>query len=458
MQVAHLSRGVLPTGIPGPRGLPIVGNALTFGQDPLGSLTRWAREYGDIFCVRAGIPFIYINHPDDIESVLLDKEHTYIKATERFPQRAFVRMVFGQGMLFSEGDVWRRQRRLAAPAFHHRRIALYGEVMADYADRHIRRWRDGEVRNFHGDMMRVTLAIVAKTLFDADVEDDAQDVGEALDAIMETTASRIGQPLLQLPLGVPTPGNRRFLSAIRQLDAIIYRLIGERRAEGRDTGDLLSMLLQARDEDGSGMSDQVLRDELLTLFLAGHETTALTLSWAYYLLSQYPDVLARLEAELDGVLGGRLPCVADLPQLPYTEQVIKETLRLFPPTWMISPRLAQRDVVVRGFTLPKGSVLAIAPWIVHRDERFFPNPECFDPDRWLPERSQSLPRHAYIPFSGGPRICIGNSFAMMETVLLLATISQRFRLPLLPGQQIVPQPSMTVRPKYGLLVQVDARS
>lgn len=444
------------TVFPGPKPLPVIGNLLEFGRDPLGVLPRWAQQYGDVFRVRAGIPFVFITNPVDIETVLVDKERVFIKATDKYPQRAFARLVFGNGLLFSEGDFWRRQRRLAAPAFHHQRIAAYGEIMVDYTERMLATWRNGETRNIHEEMMQVTLAIVAKTLFNAEVAGAARDVGAALDTIMHETTARMSMPF-HLPLRVPTPGNRRFLKAINRIDAIIYRIAQERRASGTDTGDLLSMLIEAQDDDGSHMSDRQLRDEAVTLFVAGHETTALALSWTWYLLSQHPDVEARLVAEIHDVLGGHAPGVADLPQLRYAEQIIKESMRLYPPVWMVSPRLALRDVTIGGYHMPAGTILAIAPWVIHRDPRFYPDPERFDPDRWLPERSQTLPKYAYLPFSGGPRICIGNSFAMMEAVLLLVAIAQRFRLELLPDQRVVPQPSMSVRPKYGLKMRLIER-
>src|SRR5713226_4703169 len=306
---------------------------------PLEYFTRLAREYGDVAGIRVlNFKTIFINHPETIEEALVTNARKYIKGRVLRANRH----VFGEGLLTSEGDFWLRQRRLAQPAFHRARIATYAEAMTRFTERALENWRDGETRDVHAEMMRLTLQIVAKTLFDADVDRDAQRVGRALEAIMEHNSDF---RWLLMASWVPTPRNIRAALAIRRLNKIIYRIIRERRASGRDAGDLLSMLLHARDEDGSRMNDQQLRDEVITLFLAGHETTALTLSWTWWLLAQHPEAESNLHSELDSILGGRKPALEDLPKLRYTEHVITESMRLYPPAWGMA-RLAIEDAKI----------------------------------------------------------------------------------------------------------------
>jgi cytochrome P450 len=304
-------------------------------------------------------------------------------------------------------------------------------------------------------MMRLTLQIVAKTLFDADVDDDAKEVGRALAALMELNSDF--RKLILTPTWLPTPRNIRAAVAIRRLDKIIFRFIAERRTSGKDAGDLLSMLLAARDEDGSRMTDRQLRDEAITIFLAGHETTANALSWTWMLLSQNPAVETKLHAELDAVLAGRTPSLDDLPKLRYTGHVITESMRLYPPAWGMA-RVAIEDVEIGGYSIPKGCGVSLAQWVVHRDPRWFDAPEEFCPERWEGDLMKRLPRFAYFPFGGGPRQCIGNNFAVMEATLLLATIAQRFRIRLVPGHPVVPMPSITLRPRYGIRGKLEARA
>jgi len=303
-------------------------------------------------------------------------------------------------------------------------------------------------------MMRLTLQIVAKTLFDADVDREARKVGHALEAIMELNSDF--RKLILTPKWLPTPRNIRATIATRRLDKIIYRFIEERRVSGKDTGDLLSMLLAARDDDGSRMTDRQLRDEAITIFLAGHETTANALSWTWMLLAQNPAVEAKLHAELDAVLAGRTPALEDLPSLRYTGQVITESLRLYPPAWGMA-RIAIEDVEIGGYPIPKGCGVSLAQWVVHRDPRWFDAPEEFRPERWEGDLMKRLPRFAYFPFGGGPRQCVGNNFAVMEATLLLATIAQRFRIRLVEGRPVVPMPSITLRPRYGIWGRIEAR-
>ncbi|MBV8077669.1 MAG: cytochrome P450, partial [Planctomycetaceae bacterium] len=387
---------------------------------------------------------ILVNHPDLVEEVLVTRNRHFIK---HFALR-MTQTTLGNGLLTSEGEFWRRQRRLAQPAFHRDRIAGYAAVMVEYAERMLAGWADGQVRDVHDDMMRVTLEVVAKTLFDADISGDSADASAAMETLMRCFTARVGR-IIRLPERFPTPVNLRLRRAARRLDQILFRIIAERRAGGEDRGDLLSMLLHAQDEDDVRMTDHQLRDEAMTLFMAGHETTADTLTWAWYLLSQDPEVEARLHAELAEVLGGRAPGVADLPRLAYTEHVVTETLRLYPTVWLLG-REAIEPCEVGGYRVPVGTTVYMSQWVVHRDPRFFDDPEVYHPDRWADGLAQRLPRYAYFPFGGGPRICIGNGFAMMESVLLLATIAQRFRLALAPGAMIKPLPTMTLRPDGGI--------
>ena len=430
---------------PGPRGNPLTGNLLEFRRDPLGFLTMCARNYGPIVRLRfARITAYLINEPDYIKDVLVTNHHNFIKAKSL---RAHKR-VFGNGLLTSEGDSWMSQRRLAQPAFHRKRIAAYGDIMVSYTEQMLARWREGGIRDIHEDMNDLALAIVGKTLFNADVSGEANALGTAPKTVIKQFASRRGLSGL-IPEAMPTPANLRYKRAVRNLDKIIYRLIRDRRAIGEDPGDLLSMLLHARDEDGSQMTDKQLRDETMTLLIAGHDTTALALSWVLYLLSQHPQVENRLLEELETVLGTRAPNLDDLPKLSYTEMVIKEAMRLYPPAWMIS-REALEDCNIGGYHVPSGTQLIMSQWVTHRDPRFFPNPEEFIPDRWADDLVKQLPVYAYFPFGGGPRICIGNTLAMMETVLILATIVQKFRLTLVPGFSVIPWTSLTLRPKGGI--------
>ncbi len=431
---------------PGPKGHWLSGNLPEFRRDRLGFLTHCARTYGDVVKLRFGPRrMMLVNHPDLVEEVLVTQNRHFIK---HFALR-MSKTTLGNGLLTSEGEFWRRQRRLAQPAFHRDRIAGYAAVMVAYAERMLAGWADGQVREVHDDMMRVTLEVVAKTLFDADISGDSADASAVMETLMRCFTARVGR-IIRLPERFPTPVNLRLRRAARRLDQILFRIIAERRVGGEDRGDLLSMLLHAQDEDDDvRMTDHQLRDEAMTLFMAGHETTANTLTWAWYLLSQDPEVETRLHAELAEVLGGRAPRVADLPRLAYTEHVVTETLRLYPTVWLVG-REAIEPCEVGGYRVPVGTTVYMSQWVVHRDPRFFDDPEAYHPGRWADGLAKRLPRYAYFPFGGGPRICIGNGFAMMESVLLLATIAQRFRLALAPGAVVKPLPTMTLRPDGGI--------
>src|SRR5436853_1541661 len=420
-------------------------------NNPLEYFAKIAREYGDVAGLRVlNFRTIFLNHPDLIEEVLVTNARKYSKGRVLRANRH----VFGEGLLTSEGDFWLRQRRLAQPAFHRARIASYAATMVDYTERMVEGWRGGEERDAHQEMMRLTLEIVAKTLFDADVERDAQEVGKSLELLLEIGANF--RRTIFVPHWLPTPTNLRVKREVAQIEKILYRIIGERRASGRDAGDLLSMLLSAQDEDGSRMTDRQLRDEAITLFLAGHETTASSLSWTWWLLARNPAVEAKLHAELDEVLGGRAPSIDDLARLPYTANVITESLRLYPPAWGLA-RIAVENHELAGYPVKKGMGVAMAQWVVQRDTRWYDKPEEFRPERWEGDFAKRIPRFAYFTFGRGPRQCIGNSFALMEARLILATIAQKYRLHLVPDHPVVPLASITLRPRYGVRVVLESR-
>jgi cytochrome P450 len=420
-------------------------------SNPLEYFTKLAHDYGDVAGIRVlNFGTIFINHPDTIGEVLVSNSRKYSKGRVLRANRH----VFGEGLLTSEGDFWLRQRRLAQPAFHRPRIASYASTMVEYTRRMLESWKGGEERDAHQEMMRLTLQIVGKTLFNADVEGDAKDVGKSLELLLEIGANF--RRTIFVPHWLPTPTNLRMKREVAQIEKVLYRIIGERRASGRDAGDLLSMLLAAQDEDGSRMTDKQLRDETITLFLAGHETTAGTLSWAWWLLAKNPAVEAKLHAELDGVLGDRAPSLDELPNLPYTGHVITEVLRLYPAAWGLA-RLVVEDHEVAGYPVTKGMGVAMAQWVVHRDPRWYDSPEEFRPERWQGDLLKRLPRFAYFPFGGGPRQCIGNAFALMEAALILATVAQQYRLRLVANHPVVPLASITLRPRHGVRVLLERR-
>ena len=436
---------------PGPSGGVLLGSLPEFGRDILGFFTRNFHEYGDFVHVRLpGYEVFLIQSPRDIETVLLTQRTNFVKHSFFWRH---VTAIFGNGLLTSEGEFWLKQRRLAAPAFHPDRIASYGTVMASYADRLASSWADGDVRDVHRDMMRTTMEIVSKTLFDVDVEEDLDAIGRSFDAVIREIARRFRRPF-RIPDAIPTPGNLRYNRGVAILDRLVAGILAERRAHPGDRGDLLSMLLAARDEDGRPMSDRQLRDELITLFLAGHETTAIALSWTLFLLARNPAAAAKLEAEID-IVGDRLPGAADLPRLRWTEACVRESLRLFPPAYVIG-REALAPCVLSGYAVPARATVYLSPWTLHRDPRWWDTPDGFRPERWSDGSAAKVPKYVSIPFGGGPRICIGERFAMMEAVLVLATLLRRWRLEM-AGPDPKPFPSITLRPDAGPLMKVVGR-
>lgn len=422
-------------------------------RDRIEFLTAQA-ELGDVTHFRMGPMTIYfINHPDLVRDVLVVNAHKFIKG--RALQRS--RTLFGNGLLTSEGEFHLRQRRMMQPAFHKTRISEYARSMTHYADDLSEQWRDGDELDIDQEMMRLTLRIVAKTLFDSDVVDEADKVGKALTTIVEMF-NLLLLPFSEVLEKLPFPQSIRLNRARKTLDTTIFRIIDERRRSGEDTGDLLSMLLEARDEDDGGkMTDDQVRDEALTLFLAGHETTAVAMTWTWCLLSQNPEAEGRFHAELDKVLGGRLPAVDDIPALKYTEAVLAESMRLFPPAWAVG-RQCVTDHELGGYIVPAGSTVLMSQYVMHRDNRFWDDVEKFIPERWEKQSvKEAGNRNIYFPFGGGVRRCIGESFAWAEGILLLATIGRKWKLRLDPDQKIAARPLITLRPKYGMKMSVDGR-
>jgi cytochrome P450 len=437
----------------GPGGHYGLRNTVRFASDPLAWLRKMADQYGDFVSTRVlGRPWILLSHPEDIERVLV-REAPIMKREDGVE---IIRRALGQGLLTSEGDLWKRQRKLMAQAFSPRRIHEYAAAMVRVTDESLREWRSGETANLHQEMSRVTMKVVADVLFGASMEaGDVEAVGGALEVLNEFFSGSV-EALLRVPKWVLTPRNVRVNRAMASLDGVVYGILARRRG-GEQKDDLLGTLLSARDDDGAGMSDAQLRDEVMTLFLAGHETTSLTLAHTLYLLSKHPAIEQRLYAEISSVLHGRLPSADDVRALPFADAVIKEAMRLYPPAWATG-RENLEPLELHGTVIPPGAQLMSSQWIVHRDARWFPNPEGFDPDRFSPERAKDIPKYAYFPFGGGPRVCIGNHFAMMEATLLLTMIVQRFRLELLAGERLDLRPAVTLRQKgAGLRVRIVAR-
>jgi cytochrome P450 len=426
-----------------------------FGEDPLGLLQACARQ-GDAVSFRFGLSRVLLfSDPRLIEEVLV----THVQDFRKSSGTRRLRSLIGEGLLTSDGEPWRRQRRLAQPAFHRARIEGYATCMSQEAERLFDTWQDGDTRDVHQEMMELTLRIACTTLFGADVSTDLPGVRGANAVLSDHFQSRLSSLLFLLPDSVPTPGNRRYQAAVRKLDGIVYRIIAERRREGTDHGDLLSMLLQARDAEpdpGSQawLSDAEVRDEVMTFLLAGHETTALTLAWACYLLDQNPGAAESLRDELASQLKGGPPRLADLPRLPYLDAVVAETLRLYPAAYLVG-REALRDLSIGGYPVPRGATVLMSQYVVQRDARFFDQPDAFRPERWLDGRlARELPRFAYFPFGGGQRQCIGLTFAEVEAKLLLGTLAQHVSLRLVPGHSVTPQAVITLRPRYGIRMTV----
>jgi cytochrome P450 len=421
--------------------------------NPILLFQHLAQEYGDIAHYKIGRHHIlFLNHPDYIREVLVVQNDNFIK--ERTVQRT--KMLLGEGMITSEGSVHRAQRQTAQPAFHRQRIPEYAGVMVEEATQMRSGWRAGEQRDIAIDMMHLTLNVVARTLFATDLRDEASELADAINRIMRLYNFLVMLPAAEWLVHVPPPGLSAFLKARKRIDAVVYRMIAAHRRSGRDSGSLLDMMLAAS-PDGGATSEQALRDQVITIFLAGYETVANALVWTWYLLAQNPDCEGRLHQEVDAVLQGRLPTVEDMPRLRYTEMVIAESMRLYPPAWAMG-RYARDDFQLGDYFLPANTTVLISQFITHRDSRCFPDPLRFDPNRFTAEAKSRRTKFTYFPFGAGVRQCIGESFAWMEGVLLLVTLVQKWKLSLVPGHCVEPQPLITLRPKYGMLMQVEERA
>lgn len=441
-----------------PHGHWLMGHMPQFQANALQFLTD-AYRLGSIVRYRFGpFPVYVVNSPQAIHEVLVSKSDSFHKS--RGTKRV-LKPLLGDGLFTSDGEFWRRQRKLVSPAFHTKRIANYAEIMVDFASAQADTWHEGAEIDTEAQMSEITMRIIAKAGFDADVTGDAGELRDAVDEAL-TVVDENFNTLFRLPYWVPTAKNRRFARAIARLDALIQRVIDDRRAgrtgtDSDDKGDALSMLMAAMHEDSArGMTDQHLRDEIMTLFGAGHETTAKALTWAWYVLSQRPDLLQQLQGELDSVLGGRRPTLEDLPNLTALDRFLKEVLRLYPPAWTTT-RDVQTPVEILGVPLRKNDIVVVNIYGVHRDAAIYPEPLTFDPSRWTPEFERSLPKSAYLPFGNGPRVCIGSAFAQMEAKLILAVLAQRFTLSLRPGHVVEPEDRFTLRPKYGLPMTIHER-
>lgn len=439
---------------PGPKGLPFLGLALQVRRDPLGVLTRVVREHGDLVrFIVAGQERILLNDPDLIEQVLVVQHAKFHKSELT---RRVTGPLLGQGLLISEGDFWRRQRRLAQPAFHRSRINEYAAPMVECAEAHASAWKSGEVRDVAREMMQLTLVIAVRTLFGATLPGEAMEVGDALAFLMRYQLWRQRSPL-RLPESWPTPRNRRAMREMKFLDSLVYRIIEEKKTLHGAGNDLLSLLMDAMDDDGTQMTPQQLRDETMTLFLAGHETTALLLGWTWYLLGENPAAETRLLDELRAVLGGCAPQVSDLMKMPYLQAVLNETLRLYPPAYIMA-RTSIEPFSLGGYEFGRDTTVLISQWVTQRDARFFEAPEEFRPERWVNGSAGKVSAGAYFPFGDGPRRCIGQGFAMLEAALVVATIAQKFRFRLVPGHAVEPEPLVTLRFRHGLRMKIEART
>lgn len=441
---------------PTPPGLPYFGQLFDAWRNPLELFTRVRREHGRIVQLNfTSMRYVIVSSAEAAKHVLVD-EHRKYRKSQNYDGLKFL---LGTGLLTSEGDFWLKQRRLAQPAFHRDRLVALADTMVAETDRMLDRWSRIDARtqvDVHEAMMALTLQIVVRTLFGGDVPDTAR-IGAAVTTAIEW-ANHFVESFVRIPPRVPTARNREFNRAKRTLDGLVQELIDARRGSTHDRHDLLSMYMEVRDEDtGERMSDAQLRDEVMTLVLAGHETTANALSWALYLLARHPAIERRLLTEITAAVGDCAPTPADLRSMPLLGRVVDETMRLYPPAWMVE-RQANEDDVILGYRIEKDVIVGVSPYVLHRDPGYWENPEGFDPDRFLPERSVGRPKHAYMPFGAGPRLCIGNNFALMEAQLVLARILQRSAPRLAAGHRVEMDPSVTLRPLGGMKMTIVKRT
>jgi cytochrome P450 len=415
-------------------------------MDPAGYMLRTARQFGAISHFRVGFRHLYlIDRPDLIEEVLVHNAAAFTKST----MLQLARILLGDGLLTAEGDHHVRHRKMIQPSFYRDRLAGYARTMTECAVRAQARWQPGQRLDLSEEMQRLTLAVVGLTLFGKDVEGDAAHVGRCLNDVLSTFDTMLLPMAAVLQRLSITPRIRRAARSRRELDRIVYQMIAERRVAGTDSDDVLSLLVHAADEGMGKLTDKEVRDEAMTLLLAGHETTANALTWTWYLLSQHPEAEARFHNELREILGGRQPAWEDIPRLEFTDRLLSESMRLFPPAWAIGRQNTHQIRLFNSLVRPK-SVIVMSPYVTHRNPAFWPDPERFDPDRFLPEQKVRRPKFAYFPFGGGPRLCIGERFAWMEAILVLATVGQIWRFRLVPGHRVELQPRLTLRPRFGM--------
>jgi cytochrome P450 len=443
--------------VPGPPGLPFLGALPQVRKDPLQFLSRMVREYGDVvFLGGVGAQkFFLVTHPRDIEHVWKTHARKYVKGANF----QLLRPLAGSGLFLNEGESWRSQRRLLQPAFHVPRLMAMAKTITAATETLLAGWQHrlpaGQAFDLEAEMMDLAVRISVETLFGSSVAGDADTVNRAISTAFSILHQKV-LSALPFPWWVPLPGNRRFLRAVTSLEDVVYRIIKERQASGTEGHDVLSTLLSVRDEAGEAMPARMVRDEVVTMLVAGHESTGITLSWTLYLLSRYPQVASRVEEELAAVLGGRTPGFEDLPKLPYLAMVVKESLRLYPPFWLLT-RTPLEDDELDGHRIPAGAILLFSPYVTHRRPDFWPNPEAFDPDRFLPERAADRPPFAYYPLGGGPRVCIGARLAEMQAMLVLATLLQRHSFHALPGRRVEPAAMLSLRPAGGLWMTLHDR-
>ena len=438
---------------PGPRGDMFLGSTLDFKDRPLRFLKYVADSYGDVSRFRIGPAYWYlITHPEDVQAVMTTRAKIFLKP--KIAKRLWQKFL-GDGLLTTEGDTWKRHHKLVLPAFHRERIMGYADTMVDYTHAMLDGWEEGAEVDIDDEFVGLTLRIVAKTLFDADVADGAEAVGRAMHILNKEMLEHIHMPV-PVPSWWPSARNKRKMAAIADIEAIVWKVIDERRASGEDRGDLLSMLLMTRDESGEGLSDKEIRDQLMTFFFAGHETTAHAMSWAWYLLAKHPEVAQRIQDDLRRVTGGERLSAAHLRDLPYLSWTVDESLRFLPSVWVFIKEPTE-DTEIRGFHIPKGAPVLISPYVTHHDPRWFKSPETFDPERFSPERKDEIPRGAYFPFSGGQRICLGKNFALMEMRLILGSMLQRMQPRVSERYELAAKAELSLHPDGPLPVQVERR-
>jgi cytochrome P450 len=449
---SHQSKTEFFSGIPGPEGYPLVGVIPKIGRDVLGFFLGLREEYGDVVHLNFGARhMILATHPNDVKYILQENNRNYAKGYDQ------VKPVLGNGLVSSEGEFWRRQRRLIQPTFHRRKIEGFARVMVDSTEEMLGEWdryaRSGAPLDIAAEILRLTQQIIARTMFSTDVGEQTDNLCQAFDVTLEYMNERMFNPLPFIDR-MPTPTNLKFKRWLKVLDEMMYSLIENRRKSLSPPEDLLTMLLEAKDEGtGEGMTDKQIRDEVVTIFFAGHETTASTLAWTWVLLGRHPKIAEGLYQEVTEVLGDNRPTIADTKRLPYTNQIIAEALRIYPPAWMFARQSIAPDEL-GGFHIPAGTMIMLSPYITHRHPDFWETPEVFDPDRFAPEREGKRHRMAYFPFGGGPRLCIGKDFALVEATLILAMMAQKFHLTPLLDREVTPQPIATLRPRGGVFMRL----